>query len=121
MATSPVYFYECDQPFGEFGNFYPAPIELDGYIWPTTEHYFQAQKYVSDETHFKNILKLATLEEAFDYVRNYRSAIRPDWSSVKHDVMFKACLAKFEQHPKLKQLLLSTEGRPIVEHTTEDS
>ncbi|CAF5156590.1 unnamed protein product, partial [Rotaria magnacalcarata] len=49
------------------------------------------------------------------------SAIRPDWSSVKHDVMFKACLAKFEQHPKLKQLLLSTEGRPIVEHTTEDS
>ncbi|CAF3907444.1 unnamed protein product, partial [Rotaria sp. Silwood1] len=66
-------------------------------------------------------LKLATPEEAFDYVRSYKSAMRPDWASVKDDVMLKACLAKFRQHQKLKQLLLSTGDRMIVEHTTEDS
>ncbi|CAF4077890.1 unnamed protein product, partial [Rotaria sordida] len=31
------------------------------------------------------------------------------------------CLAKFQQHPKLKQLLLSTGNRTLVEHTINDS
>ncbi|CAF0978041.1 unnamed protein product [Rotaria sordida] len=121
MANTPVYFYDVDKPFGEFGNFYSAPIELDGYVWPTTEHYFQAQKYISNEKHFKNILQLATPREAFNYVRTYQSAVRPDWANVKDDIMFKACLAKFQQHPKLKQLLLSTGDRTLVEHTVNDS
>ncbi|CAF2646036.1 unnamed protein product [Rotaria sp. Silwood2] len=121
MTNTPVYFYHRDKPFGEFSNFYSAPIELDGHIWPTTEHYFQAQKYIADETHFKNVLKLATPREAFNYVRTYKSAVRSDWANVKDDIMFKACLAKFEQHPQLKQLLLSTEDRTLVEHTTNDS
>ncbi|CAF1495664.1 unnamed protein product, partial [Rotaria sordida] len=35
--------------------------------------------------------------------------------------MFKGCLTKFQQHPKLKQLLLSTGDRTLVEHTINDS
>ncbi|CAF1187321.1 unnamed protein product [Adineta steineri] len=102
-------------------NFYPAPIQLDGYTWPTVEHYFQAQKFVSNEMHFKNILGLATPREAFDYVRTYKSLRRSDWENVKDDIMFKACLAKFQQHPKLKELLLSTGDRTLIEHTKNDS
>lgn len=26
-------------------NFYEAPFKMDGKIWSTTEHYFQAQKF----------------------------------------------------------------------------
>ncbi|CAF1478763.1 unnamed protein product [Rotaria magnacalcarata] len=120
MANTPIHFYHHHEPFGEFSNFYPASIELDGYVWPTTEHYFQAQKYISDETHFKNVLQLATPREAYNYVRTYKSAVRSDWENVKDDVMFIACLAKFQQHPKLKELLLSTQDRTLVEHTTND-
>jgi ribA/ribD-fused uncharacterized protein len=121
MANTPIHFYHQHRPFGEFSNFYPAPIELDGYTWPTTEHYFQAQKYISDETHFKNVLGLATPREAFNYVRTYKSSVRSDWANVKDDVMLKACMAKFQQHPKLKELLLSTGDSTLVEHTTKDS
>ncbi|CAF1048922.1 unnamed protein product [Adineta steineri] len=121
MSDTSIYFYRRNEPFGEFSNFYISPIELDGYTWPTTEHYFQAQKYISNETHFQNILQLATPREAFAYVRTHKSARRPDWDDVKDEIMFKACLAKFQQHPKLKELLLSTGDRTIVEHTTNDS
>ncbi len=121
VASTPIYFYHCYKPFGEFSNFYSAPIELDGYTWPTTEHYFQAQKYISDETHFQNVLQLATPRDAFNYVRTYKSAVRSDWANVKDDVMLKACMAKFQQHSKLKELLLSTGDRTLVEHTTNDS
>lgn len=121
MVDTPIQFYQEYKPFGEFSNFYSSPIELDGYTWPTTEHYFQAQKYVSDEKHFQNVLHLATPREAFDYVRTYKSAVRSDWQQVKDEVMFKACLAKFQQHPKLKELLLSTGNRTLVEHTKNDS
>ncbi|CAF4838482.1 unnamed protein product [Rotaria socialis] len=35
--------------------------------------------------------------------------------------MLKACMAKFEQHFRLRELLLSTGNRQLVEHTTKDS
>jgi len=120
MEGEPIYFYRRNEPYGEFSNFYQSPIDLDGYIWPTTEHYFQAQKFISDETHFKNILHLSTPREAFMYVRTHKSP-RTDWPQVKDEVMLKACLAKFKQHSELKKLLLSTGNRLIVEHTKNDS
>ena len=121
MAHTPIYFYDLHKPYGEFSNFYSAPIELDGYTWPTSEHYFQAQRYISNERHFNKILQLATPREVFDYVRAHKAAVRPDWADVKDDVMLKACTAKFHQHRHLKQLLLSTGDRLLVEHTENDS
>src|SRR6266566_10027691 len=40
-----IYFYGSKgQPYGCFSNFSPHGFELDGTWWPTSEHYFQAQK-----------------------------------------------------------------------------
>ena len=121
MAHYPIYFYELDGPYGEFGNFYPAPIALDGHIWPTSEHYFQAQKYISNEKHYRNILRLVTPREAFDYAKAHKYSVRSDWAQEKDRVMFKVCMAKFSQHPHLKHLLLSTGHRILIEHTENDS
>ena len=57
MAQEPINFYGKDNPYGQFSNCYPSSIELDGFTWSTTEHYFQAQKFVSDEKHFQNVLQ----------------------------------------------------------------
>lgn len=121
MADTTIYFYHRNQPFHEFSNFHLAPIELDGHTWPTTEHYFQAQKFTVDGIHFNNILGFATPREAFDYVRTHKLSRRLDWETVKDGIMFKACVAKFQQHPKLRDLLLSTGDRILVEHTKNDS
>ncbi len=66
-------------------------------------------------------MKLATPREAFNYVRTYKSSVRSDWANVKDDVMLKACMAKFQQHSKLKKLLLSTGDRILIENTKNDS
>ena len=116
-----IEFYGQKNQWGEFSNFYGAAIEINGEIWPTTEHYFQAQKFISNETHFKNVLQLATPREAFNYVRTHKSSVRSDWENVKDDIMLKACMAKFQQHLRLMELLLSTGDRTLVEHTENDS
>ena len=44
-----IVFYRVSEPYGEFSNFSPHPIKLKGLTWPTSEHYFQAQKFVGTE------------------------------------------------------------------------
>jgi ribA/ribD-fused uncharacterized protein len=40
-----ITFYSTKDSYGEFSNFSKHPFELDGLMWPTSEHYFQAQKF----------------------------------------------------------------------------
>ena len=46
----PIYFYGVrTKIYGCFSNFSPHGFELDGYWWPTNEHYFQAQKFATTD------------------------------------------------------------------------
>ena len=40
-----IHFYHVSGEFGCFSNFSPHPVQLKGKTWPTSEHYFQAQKF----------------------------------------------------------------------------
>jgi len=40
-----INFYQVSDEYGVFSNFAPYPIRLAGKVWPTSEHYFQAQKF----------------------------------------------------------------------------
>ena len=40
-----ICFYRERDEWGEFSNFLIAPIQIDGKLWPSTEHYFQAMKF----------------------------------------------------------------------------
>ena len=66
---------------------------------------------------------LSRPREAFDKSRDprYSHWRRNDWESVKEDVMYKALQAKFSQHEKLRQLLLGTGERELIEHSPHDS
>ena len=97
------------------------PVQIDGKRWPTTEHYFQAQKFVG--TPYEQVIgDLSTPREAFDFSRKPEVHCwrRNDWEQVKEDVMKKALLAKFTQHHKLCLMLFSTRNRELVEHTSND-
>ena len=121
-SPPPVYFYNRDDPFYEFTNFYPKKIVLDGKTWPTTEHYFQAQKFVGTP-YFDYIRDLPRPRDAFELCRNPVASkwVRADWHQVKDDVMLKALMTKFSQHEDLKRQLLGTGKRRLVEHTWNDS
>ena len=40
-----ICFYAVGEEYGCFSNYSPHPIRLKGKTWPTSEHYFQAQKF----------------------------------------------------------------------------
>jgi len=52
-----IQFYRVNQPYGEFSNFSPHPIELGGRSWPTSEHYFQGQKFAG--TVYEDVVRTA--------------------------------------------------------------
>lgn len=114
-----VNFYSVSDEFGEFSNFAGFPIKLDGKLWPTTEHYFQAQKF-EDQVYREKIRKTASPMIAARLGRSRKQPLRRDWEAVKIDVMRKAVEAKFTQHEELKTLLLSTAEAKLVEHTERD-
>ena len=45
-----IHFYRAWEPYGCFSNFAAYPIELKGKTWPTSEHYYQAQKHAGTES-----------------------------------------------------------------------
>jgi ribA/ribD-fused uncharacterized protein len=115
-----INFYSTTGEYGCFSNFSKHAIHLKGKRWPTTEHYFQAQKFAGTE-HEEEVRKCKTAREAANMGRDRKRPLRRDWESVKEKVMLEALRAKFTQHEDLKEILLGTGDAKLVEHTTNDS
>ena len=115
-----VYFYGADEvPYGCFSNFSDHGIDLDGGWWPTSEHYFQAQKFIGTR-HADRIRRARTPLQAAELGRDRSAPLRRDWERVKDDVMRRAVAAKFRTHADIRAILLSTGDDEIVEATTTD-
>jgi len=108
-----INFYRQTNAYGEFSNFYYAPIVIDGLEWPTTEHYFQAQKFahLPDSEYVEMIRVTPQPGSAAKMGRNRSWPLRPDWEEIKDDVMRACVLQKFLQHPKMADVLLGTGDR----------
>ena len=119
--TTPIEFYSKIPAYREFSNFFPSAFDLDGKRWPTTEHYFQAQKFTATPEYQEEIRLAKTPEKAKSLGASREKPIRADWDQVREDVMKKALKAKFTQNADLKALLLSTGNRPLVEANPTDS
>jgi ribA/ribD-fused uncharacterized protein len=120
MPDDAIRFYSTADEFGDFSNFAAFPIRLGGKVWPTSEHYFQAQKF-HDAGHREAIRKAKSPMIAARMGRDRRKRLRRDWESVKVSVMTDAVRAKFTQHEGLRGLLLSTGDAKIVEHAANDA
>ncbi len=118
-----IYFHSQRGPYGYLSNFYKNhPIEVDGKTWPTTEHYYQAMKFQDNPQLIEKIRSVDWAGYAKEIAhKNYHLFDADRFFTVKHEVMYKALVAKFNQYPTLKQKLLSTEDNRIVEHAKIDS
>ena len=115
-----INFYGASDKFGQFSNFAQCPIKLDGEQWPTSEHYFQAQKF-DDKAYQQKIRTTRSPMQAARLGRDRKQKLRPDWESAKIGIMRKAVTAKFTQHEDLRALLLSTGDAKLVEHNENDA
>ena len=116
---SKIQFYQVNEPYGSFSNFSPHAVELKECIWPTSEHYFQAQKFAGTE-HEEAVRVAKSPMVAARMGRSRERPLRPDWENVKEDIMREVLRAKFTQHADLRALLLGTGEAPLVEHTEKD-
>ncbi|GAA2143358.1 N-glycosidase YbiA [Kitasatospora kazusensis] len=115
-----IFFYGADEiPYGCFSNFSAHDLDLDGHSWPTSEHYFQAQKFIGTR-HADLIRRARTPLRAAELGRDRSEPLRRDWDRVKDDVMRRALAAKFRAHADIREILLSTADEEIVEDTTTD-
>ncbi len=115
-----IRFYETNKPYGCFSNFSKHPIAIDNKVWPTVEHYFQAQKFVGTK-HEEDIRLAKTAMQAAQIGREKTRPLRPDWETCKVQIMYRAVKAKIDQHEVVKDVLLSTGNCMLVEHTKKDS
>lgn len=91
-------------------NFYPCTIVIDGFEYQSAEAAFQGQKSVQHAHLFTgNITPLEAKRLGKRVPINVG-----DWNARRLSVMKMVVRAKFEQNPKLRQLLLAT-TEPIVE------
>lgn len=114
-----IYFYETDKAYGCFSNFSRHQIELDEVCWPTSEHFFQAAKFTKPAD-IDEVLNASTPFVAAQIGRDRKRSFRQDWDDVRDSIMLRALQAKFSQHADLKEILLSTAGAELVEHTRND-
>lgn len=101
-----------DGKFAFLSNFFPSPIiGEDGIVYPSVEHFFQAQK-----TH--NLGQRLMIADAktpsIAKKMGRRTKLRSDWEEVKDEIMLFAIRQKFKD-PKLASLLLATKNEELVE------
>lgn len=116
----PILFYSTrERPYGCFSNFSAHSFELDGAWWPTSEHYFQAQKFAGTP-YAEQVRQAPSPKEAARLGRKRTFPLRADWEQVKDETMRRAVLRKFETHADIRAILLATGDEEIIENTTTD-
>lgn len=119
LAPMAIRFYRERDAYGFLSNFSAHGFTLEGRYWPTAEHYFQAQKFL-DEAHTAAVHAAPTPMEAKALGGDRARPLRDDWEAVKDQVMRKALVAKFTQHPDLRAALLATGDEALIEAAPRD-
>jgi N-glycosidase YbiA len=115
----PIYFYSTRGLYGCFSNFSRHSFQLDGMKWPTSEHYFQAQKFAGTP-YADEVRCVDSPRKAAELGRRRDWPLRNDWELVKDEVMRRAVRQKFESHPDILEVLLSTGDEILIEDSPTD-
>jgi ribA/ribD-fused uncharacterized protein len=96
-------------------NFYPAQFYWNGYSFPTSEHAFQMAKAIkhSDQEFVRAAPTAGQAKRRGRIIEK-----RPDWESIKLQVMREVVAAKFQQNLDLMLKLIETGDVELIEGNT---
>lgn len=112
-TPEPILFYGRNSSHPQLSNFFYAPFELEGRVWPTVEHYYVAMKN-SDPEWQERVRKTESPGRVKRMGRQVQ--LRDNWDTIKIIFMEKAVRAKFSQNHALRHLLIDTGNRPLHEN-----
>lgn len=93
-------------------NFHMCPVTYKGLTFTNTEAAFHSQKCAYRAHEFTD------LDPSQAKRLGRRVHLREDWEEVKDHIMYEVCMAKFTQHPILKEKLLATGNCYLEEGNT---
>jgi ribA/ribD-fused uncharacterized protein len=116
-----IEFNSKSASYSELSNFHCSPFMLEGKMWPTVEHYFQAQKFPADPVLQERVCSAKSALSAKRLGQTKTGAFRSDWETIKDTVMYTGIKAKFQQNPELATLLAGTGSAWLIEKAPRDS
>jgi ribA/ribD-fused uncharacterized protein len=117
-----IKFWGTDGPYGCFSNFYPCTFTYAGRKFNCSEQAFmwaKATYFKDDETAIK-IMSESDPKKIKKLGRTVKDFNDEEWSKVRYNFMLTINMAKYSQNEDLKNILLSTINRTIVEDSPFD-
>ncbi len=115
-----IRFYKEFGEYGYLATYSNHGFFKDGIYWKTSEHYYQAQKFVEPEVKLK-IANAKTPKIASTIGRDRNLNLRSDWEEIKQNIMYDAVYFKFKQNKDILRKLLDTGNAELVEATVKEN
>ncbi|CAF1166486.1 unnamed protein product [Didymodactylos carnosus] len=96
------------QPHTETDNFQKCSFKIKDIEYYSAENYFQAQKATNPQDHDR-VRQSGCGADV--WMAGSGIKLRPDWESVKVQVMYEGNKAKFDQNPNYAEQLKNSKGR----------
>lgn len=113
-----------DESVGKFvfSQWYPSSFNVDGIEYKTSEHWMMAHKakLFNDKSSFDKIISATKPGEVKEIGRKIESFDEVIWNSHKYEIVKQGNIHKFGQDLQLKNYLLSTNDRVLVEASPTD-
>jgi ribA/ribD-fused uncharacterized protein len=114
-----VYFFTL--PYEPLNNWSAHRVTIWGKTFPTLEHGFHYRKYSDKHPEIaEEIANAPSPWAAMQVDRHHRAKRRHDWQEAKVGIMTELMRAKIEQNPDVKERLLATGSKTIVENSPWD-
>ncbi|GLU47046.1 NADAR family protein [Nocardiopsis ansamitocini] len=121
--TKFLFFWSHHQPgAGCLSQWAPVGFTVKGTDYPTAEHWMMARKadLFGDTAARARILAAGSPGAAKALGRSVRGFTERTWQEHRLDIVVRGCVHKFAQHPRLRDYLLGTGNRVLVEASPVD-
>lgn len=113
-----IKYYE--QWYDILNNFSAHAVEIDGVVYPTAEHAYQAAKCTDKKGKTEIAAARSPLGAKEISNKKYEHAKDPDWDNKKLEAMERVYRAKLAQHPLVREALIRSGDEEIIEDSPVD-
>lgn len=106
-----------------FSQWWLSSFEVDKVVYKTAEHWMMAKKakLFKDDKILDKVLQAKSPAEAKKFGREVKNYNETLWLAARFDIVKEGNYHKFNQNPELKEFLINTKDRVIVEASPVDA
>jgi ribA/ribD-fused uncharacterized protein len=105
-----------------FDNFAPFQVEWRDKLYPTAEHAYQAAHFTDTNPELAEKVRLTSSpREASDFANLNSMHDDPEWKEKRLSIMEEIVRCKLNQHLYVKQILIESKDKFIVEMNDDDA